>query len=158
MPTAAGPSSASIRKRQQGGRREEGSWRRWRREFLVPGVSFLTSKGLFLDSPRLWSPPPTPQASLDCGSTLPLSIRPGLPCRLAKSGPSANPRRSPGGPTTETPPEKAAASYRSPKRLRRGATAARSQHTLTPRRTHPVFQIVNRKSQIRSLRPACAPE
>ena len=57
------------------------------------------------------------------GSLLPLSVRPEHPCRLP---PAASLRRNPGAPPTETPPQKAAASYRSPKRLRRGVGAAQS--------------------------------
>ena len=58
------------------------------------------------------------------GSLLPLSVRPEHPCRLP---PAASLRRNPGAPPTETPPQKAAASCRSPKRLHRPLSAAHSR-------------------------------
>ncbi len=72
--------------------------------------------------------PPTPQASLERGSLLPLSIRRSHPSRHARPGPPTHPRRSPGEHTEPRPlAQKAVASYRSPKRLRRGAGAGQSQ-------------------------------
>ncbi len=76
-------------------------------------ASYRSPKRLRRGGGLTWSPP-TPQASMECGSSLPLSIHPEHPCRLP---PAANRRRSPGAPPIETPPQKAAASYRSPKRL-----------------------------------------
>ncbi len=76
---------------------------------------------------------PTPQASLECGSSLPLSVLRVFPVQSSQRPPMG--RRVEGDLVripwrrilSEASPEKAVASYRSPKRLRRGAGAVQSR-------------------------------